>query len=58
MRRRRGSAWNDVGDVLWGVDGMGAVCTLLRDVLESGHDEWEALAVDDMSVDHIELNPA
>jgi hypothetical protein len=42
-----------VSDVLWGVDRMGAVCTLLRDVLVSGRDEWEALAVDDMSLERV-----
>ena len=42
-----------MSNVLWGIDRMGAVCTLLRDVLVSGHDEWEALAVDDMSVEHV-----
>ena len=42
-----------MGDVLWGVDRMVAVCTLLHDVLVSGHDEWEALAIDDMSVEHV-----
>ena len=42
-----------MGNVLWGVDQMVAICTLLCDVLVSGHDEREALAVDDKSVEHV-----
>lgn len=46
---------HDVGDVLRGVDGVGAICALLRDVRVIGHDEREALAVDDMPVERIDL---
>ena len=34
---------------------MGAVRALLRKILETRHYEREALAVDDMPVEHIEL---
>ena len=44
-----------MGDVLRGVDGVGAICALLRDVRVIGHDEREALAVDDMPVERIDL---
>ena len=34
---------------------MGAVCALLRDIRVIGNDEREALAVDDMPVERIDL---
>jgi hypothetical protein len=46
---------HDVGDVLRSVYRIGTVCALLCNVLEIRHDEREALAVDDMPVEHIEL---
>lgn len=59
MRKGRGThcagVGHDVGDVLRGVDGVGAICALLRDVRVIGHDEREALAVDDMPVERIDL---
>lgn len=45
----------DVGDVLRSVHRIGAVRALLCNVPEIGHDEREALAIDDMPVEHIEL---
>ena len=59
VRKGRGThcagVGHDVGDVLRGVDGVGAICALLRDVRVIGHDEREALAVDDMPVERIDL---
>ena len=43
-------------DVLWGVDRVGAVRAFLRDVGESGYDKREALAVDDVPVERIDLH--
>jgi len=51
----RAGVGHDVGDVLWGVHRIGAVRALLRNVLVIRHDEREALAVDDMPVERIEL---
>lgn len=44
-----------MGDVLRGVHRSEAVRALLRNVLVTRHDEWEALAVDDMPMERIEL---
>ena len=46
---------HDVGDVLWGVHRLGAVRALLRDFRVIGHNEREALAVDDMPVERVDL---
>ena len=46
---------HDVGDVLRGVHRLGAVRTLLRDFCVIGHDEREALAVDDMPMRRVDL---
>jgi hypothetical protein len=46
---------HDVGDVLRGVLRLGAVRALLRDFLVIGHNEREALAVDDMPVERVDL---
>jgi hypothetical protein len=45
----------DVRNVFWGVNCVGAVRALLRYVAESGHDEREALAIDDVPVKSIDL---
>ena len=45
-----------VCDVLRGVDRVGAVRAFLRDVGESGYDKREALAVDDVPVERIDLH--
>ena len=55
-RTHRAGVGHDVGNVLRGVHRFGAVRTLLRNFLVIGHDEREALAVDDMPVECIELN--
>jgi hypothetical protein len=46
---------HDVGDVLPGIHRTRAVRALLRNILVIGHDEREALAVDDVPVERIEL---
>jgi hypothetical protein len=46
---------HDVGDVLRGVHSLGAVRALLRDFRVIGHYEREALAVDDMPVERVDL---
>ena len=55
MGTHRAGVGHDVGDVLWRVHRFGAVCALVRNVLVIRHDEREALAVDDMPVERIEL---
>jgi hypothetical protein len=55
-RTHRAGVGHDVGDVLRSVYCIGAVRPLLCNVLEIRHDEGEALAVDDMPVERIELH--
>jgi len=54
-KTHRAGEENDVGDVLWSVHRVGAVCAPLRKFGVVRHDKREALAVDNMPVERVEL---
>jgi hypothetical protein len=55
MGTHRAGVCYDVRDVLRGVNLVGAIRALLREVCEFGYDEREALAVDDVPVERVDL---